>query len=49
LIYYALDDHHVVRLFAQGSEHVRERAADMAGLMSTPPASADNSRRRGGA
>src|SRR6478752_4292720 len=25
-IYYALDDHHIVRLFAQGLEHVQERA-----------------------
>ncbi len=24
-MYYALDDHHVIRLFAQASEHVRER------------------------
>ena len=24
-IYYALDDHHIVGLFAQGLEHVRER------------------------
>ena len=27
MVFYALDDHHVVRLFEQGSEHVRERAA----------------------
>ena len=27
MIFYALDDHHVVRLFEQGSEHVRERDA----------------------
>ena len=26
MVFYALDDHHVVRLFEQGSEHVRERA-----------------------
>src|ERR1051325_3773945 len=26
-IYYALDDHHIVRLFEQGLEHVEERAA----------------------
>lgn len=25
MIFYALDDHHIVRLFAQGLEHVRER------------------------
>lgn len=25
MMFYALDDHHVIRLFAQGSEHVRER------------------------
>jgi len=30
MMFYALDDHHVVRLFAQGSEHVQERAADLA-------------------
>jgi ArsR family transcriptional regulator, lead/cadmium/zinc/bismuth-responsive transcriptional repressor len=30
MIFYALDDHHVVRLFAQGSEHVRERDAGTA-------------------
>jgi len=29
MIFYALDDHHVVRLFAQGSEHVREREAGL--------------------
>src|SRR5262245_25249032 len=27
LIYYALDDHHIVRLFEQGLEHVQERRA----------------------
>ena len=27
VMFYALDDRHVVRLFAQGSEHVLERAA----------------------
>lgn len=32
MIFYALDDHHVVRLFAQGSEHVRERAQEYAAL-----------------
>ena len=26
LVYYALDDGHIARLFAQGMEHVRERA-----------------------
>jgi ArsR family transcriptional regulator len=26
MIFYALDDHHIVRLFAQGLEHVQERA-----------------------
>ena len=26
-IYYTLDDHHIVRLFEQGLEHVEERAA----------------------
>lgn len=26
MVFYALDDHHVVRLFAQGLEHVQERA-----------------------
>lgn len=30
MVFYALDDHHVVRLFAQGSEHVRERAGGLA-------------------
>jgi ArsR family transcriptional regulator, lead/cadmium/zinc/bismuth-responsive transcriptional repressor len=25
MIFYALDDHHIVRLFAEGLEHVRER------------------------
>jgi ArsR family transcriptional regulator len=29
LVYYALDDHHVIRLFAQASEHVRERDGDL--------------------
>lgn len=32
MVFYALDDHHVVRLFAQGSEHVRERAGGLATL-----------------
>lgn len=32
MMFYALDDHHVVRLFAQGSEHVQERAAAMGTL-----------------
>ena len=32
MVFYALDDHHVVRLFAQGSEHVRERAGGLAAL-----------------
>src|SRR5215208_795812 len=26
MIFYSLDDHHIVRLFAQGLEHVQERA-----------------------
>jgi ArsR family transcriptional regulator len=26
MIFYALDDHHTVKLFAQGLEHVQERA-----------------------
>ncbi len=26
MMFYALDDHHIVRLFAQGLEHVQERA-----------------------
>ena len=26
MIFYALDDHHIVRLFEQGLEHVQERA-----------------------
>ena len=25
MVYYALDDHHIVRLFEQGLEHVQER------------------------
>ncbi len=29
MVFYALDDHHVVRLFEQGSEHVREREAGL--------------------
>ena len=29
MMFYALDDHHVVRLFEQCSEHVRERAGGM--------------------
>ena len=28
LIYYSLDDHHIVELFEQGLKHVQERAAD---------------------
>jgi DNA-binding transcriptional ArsR family regulator len=27
LVYYALDDHHIVRLFEQGLQHVEERSA----------------------
>lgn len=34
MVFYALDDHHVVRLFAQGSDHVRERAHEFAALES---------------
>ncbi len=30
LVYYALDDHHIVRLFEQGLEHVEERNAPAA-------------------
>lgn len=26
MMFYALDDHHIVKLFAQGLEHVQERA-----------------------
>jgi ArsR family transcriptional regulator len=29
MIFYALDDHHVIRLFEQASEHVREREPDL--------------------
>jgi len=28
-MFYALDDHHVIRLFAQAHEHVQERRAEM--------------------
>ena len=28
-MFYALDDHHVIRLFAQAHEHVQERKAEM--------------------
>ena len=31
LVYYALDDHHVIRLFAQASEHVKELNPHMRG------------------
>jgi DNA-binding transcriptional ArsR family regulator len=31
MMFYALDDHHVIRLFAQAREHVQERRADLAG------------------
>jgi hypothetical protein len=27
MVFYALDDQHIVRLFEQGLEHVQERAA----------------------
>src|SRR6478609_9353739 len=30
MMFYALDDHHVIRLFAQAHEHVQERKADAA-------------------
>ncbi|HUS20524.1 MAG TPA: metalloregulator ArsR/SmtB family transcription factor [Aeromicrobium sp.] len=30
MMFYALDDHHVIRLFAQAHEHVQERKADIA-------------------
>jgi ArsR family transcriptional regulator, lead/cadmium/zinc/bismuth-responsive transcriptional repressor len=30
LVYYALDDHHIVRLFEQGLQHVEERSAPVA-------------------
>jgi DNA-binding transcriptional ArsR family regulator len=29
MMFYALDDHHVIRLFAQAYEHVQERKADI--------------------
>ena len=32
MIFYALDDQHIVRLFAQGLEHVEERAAPLAAV-----------------
>jgi DNA-binding transcriptional ArsR family regulator len=35
LVYYALDDHHVIRLFAQASEHVRERDGGVASQHAT--------------
>lgn len=28
MVFYALDDHHILRLFEQGLEHVQERRAD---------------------
>lgn len=40
-MFYALDDHHVIRLFAQAHEHVRERKAEVVGQSmpaSEPPA-----------
>jgi ArsR family transcriptional regulator, lead/cadmium/zinc/bismuth-responsive transcriptional repressor len=30
MIFYALDDHHVIRLFAQAHEHIREQQPDVA-------------------
>ena len=39
MIFYALDDHHVIRLFAQASEHVRERNADLAPAAAPSPES----------
>lgn len=30
MVFYALDDHHIVRLFAQGLEHVQERIGTIA-------------------
>jgi DNA-binding transcriptional ArsR family regulator len=44
MIFYALDDHHVVRLFEQGSEHVREREAG-AGARAAQATSRDGSAR----
>ena len=38
MVFYALDDHHVVRLFEQGSEHVRERAEGVVARESRPTA-----------
>jgi len=39
-MFYALDDHHVIRLFAQAHEHVRERNADVTTTTSRPMADA---------
>jgi len=36
-IYYTLDDHHIVKLFEQGLEHVQEQAAVGADLRVPPP------------
>lgn len=37
MMFYALDDHHVIRLFAQAHEHVQERRAEMVALDRTTP------------
>lgn len=42
MIFYSLDDHHIVRLFTQGLEHVEERTRSAA----APPASRARAVRR---
>ena len=45
MIFYTLDDHHIVKLFAQGLEHVQERAGTLAPaakpIDAPPPAPVD--------
>lgn len=39
-MFYALDDHHVIRLFAQAHEHVQERKADGTAVVIATPTEA---------
>ncbi len=45
LVFYVLDDQHIVRLFAQGLEHVQEQAGAAAAALPAPDAGAPHARR----
>ena len=44
-VYYTLDDHHIVRLFAQGLEHVQESARGPRSIATASPTAPQGSER----